>query len=419
MVTHAVRFVQYGTSKRRMLWFRGALAIALVIGLTGGVSLIERYSPPSRLEAGPSGQVLKAEIEGMPGVRYIEGQDPATFRADFEERIENERHFRNAAPNDTLPPSHLLALSGGGDDGAFGAGFLCGWSERQGSEGMHRPDFALVTGISTGALIAPFAFLGPNYDDKLKEVYTTNSPEHIFRERDILAVLFNDAMADNTPLSDLMTRIVNKEMLDHIAQEHRKGRGLLILTTNLDARRAVIWNMGKIAAYGGAKALELFRKILMASAAVPGMFPPVMIDVVVDGKHYQEMHVDGAATSQVFLYPAMFSLKKTPRTRTLYVIRNGRLDPEYSEVERRTLPITKKAIFSLIHNQGIGDLHRIYHFTQENELTFKLAFIPREFSEPRIRDFDTAYMKKLFQTGHDAALNGHGWHEEPPVTVGG
>jgi hypothetical protein len=277
----------------------------------------------------------------------------------------------------------------------------------------------LVTGISTGALIAPFAFLGSSYDANLKEIYTNSSPEKIFKERAIYAALLDDAMADNTPLRKLTEQVVDEEIMEKIAEEHRKGRGLLIQTTNLDARRSVIWNMGKIAASGHPKALELFQKILIASAAIPGMFPPVMIDVVVDGKRYQEMHVDGAATSQMFLYPSMFSLKETikgKRNRTLYVIRNGRLDPDYSEVERRTLPIARKAILSLIHNQGIGDIHRIYHFAKKNDLDFKLLFIPRDFQEHHNRDFDTLYMQKLFQRGFDEALKGS-WAEDPYLAL--
>ena len=222
---------------------------------------------------------------------------------------------------------NYLAVSGGGDNGAFGAGLMNGWTETG-----TRPEFKMVTGVSTGALIAPFAFLGSDYDATLREVYTTMTPEKVYRARGISAALFDDAMADTTPLSQVIAGYADQKMFDAIAREYQKGRLLMIGTTDLDAQRPVIWNIGALAASGHPGALDLFRKILRASAAIPGAFQPVLIDVEIDGHKYQEMHVDGGAIAQLFLYPASIDLSKSGvrRVRHAYIIRNARLDPDYS-----------------------------------------------------------------------------------------
>jgi hypothetical protein len=213
-------------------------------------------------------------------------------------------------------------------------------------------------------------------------------------------------------------------MLTAIAAEHAKGRVLLIGTTNLDARRPVIWNITKIAASGNPRALELVHELMIASAAIPGEFPPVMIDVNVDNKQYQEMHVDGGVTEQVFIYPPAMELSALSREysierhRTLYVIRNARLDPEWAQVELRTLPIALKAVSSLIEYQGIGDLYRIYDVTQRDGVEYNLAFIPATFNTPHKTEFDTAFMKELFDFGYRLAEAGYPWFKKPPVLFG-
>jgi hypothetical protein len=205
-------------------------------------------------------------------------------------------------------------------------------------------------------------------------------------------------------------------VLDAIATEHRKGRILLIGTTNLDARRPIIWNIGKIAASGQPGALDLVQKILVASAAIPGAFPPMMIDVEVDGKRYQEMHVDGGASAQVFLYPPGLNVRTSGvvRERRLYVIRNARLDPDWAQVDRATMTIASRAISSLIQTQGVGDLYRIYLIAQRDGFEFDLAYIPKSFTRELKEPFETAYMKALFQVGYDLAAKGYPWAKGPP-----
>jgi hypothetical protein len=371
---------------------------------------------PVRQPAVPQAWSEQAELPGLPGVRYVIRDAMPGFARDATESFYREQaYWARQGRNGALPPAVFLALSGGGDNGAFGAGLLCGWT-RAGD----RPVFKGVTGISTGALIAPFAFLGPKYDEALKSVYTRSTPKDILEARYFLAAVFDDALADSAPLGRLLKKHVTGDMLKEIAGEYARGRLLLMATTNLDTRQAVIWNMGKIAASGHPEALDLFHKIMLASAAIPGAFPPVMIDVEANGRRYQEMHVDGGATAQVFLYPPAIRVAELSkqhgivRERRLYLIRNARLDPDWAEVERRTLNIANRAIASLIQTQGIGDLYKIYVETQRDGIDFNLAYIPKTFQAPHEEDFDTEYMRKLFQVGYDLAANGYDWKKVPP-----
>jgi hypothetical protein len=312
-----------------------------------------------------------------------------------------------------LPRADYLALSGGGDDGAFGAGLMVGWTEHG-----NRPSFKLVTGISTGALIAPFAFLGPDYDSALTSVYTEVDQKDIIEKRTILAALTDDGMADTTPLFRLISRYVDDEMIRRIAREYDRGRLLLIATTNLDAARPVIWNIGAIAKSGHSKSHELIRRILLASASIPGAFPPVMFDVDVGGSPFQELHVDGGAVAQTFLYPPTISLRGAipgfRRSRSAYIVRNAKLTSTPMETERRTLSIAGRAITTLIASNGVGDLYRMYTTTQRDGVAYKLAFIGSDFAEPYPGLFDRTYMNKLFDYGRSKARSGYPWRSAPP-----
>jgi len=383
--------------------------------------LLQGCATPQRREAVPFGLQNKAEIPGLPGVRYnpTNSRDIAEMTREGMESVKREQDYLAATGHQgPLPPANFLAISGGGDDGAFGAGLLNGWTAAG-----DRPQFKLVTGISTGALIAPFAFLGPEYDATLKEVYTSSSPKDILEKRGMLAAVFDDAMADNKPLWNVVEKKVDRAMLEAIAAEYKKGRLLLVGTTDLDARRPVIWNLTKIAASGHPKALELFHTLMLASAAIPGAFPPVMIDVEADGKPYQEMHVDGGAVAQVFAYPPSIRLKELSREnhiqreRRLYLIRNARLDAQWAQVERNTMSIAARAISSLIQFQGVGDLYRIYATTQRDGVDYNLAYIPPSFNAPHKEDFDTEYMRQLFDTGYRMAAKGYPWQKTPPAFI--
>jgi predicted acylesterase/phospholipase RssA len=378
--------------------------------------LLPACTSPVRLSAVPKDQEADAVVEGMTGIRYWQKPDLPVMLQDgadaYKRQVETYAAAGNTGP---LPMANFLGISGGGEDGAFGAGLLCGWS----AAGT-RPQFDLVTGISTGALSAPFAFLGPKYDQQLKEVYTTITAKDVLETRGMLAAIFDDAMADNAPLRLLVEKYVTADLLKAIAAEHAKGRMLLIGTTNLDARRPVIWNIGKIAASGNPHALELVQKILVASAAIPAAFPPMMIDVQVNGKAYQEMHVDGGASAQVFVYPSVVNLKELSakagikRQRRLFVIRNARLDPDWADTKRQTLTIAGRAVSSLIQNQGVGDLYRIYATAQRDSVDFNLAFIPPTFNVTLTEPFDQHYMNELFNLGYELGKAGYDWKKTPP-----
>jgi predicted acylesterase/phospholipase RssA len=205
-------------------------------------------------------------------------------------------------------------------------------------------------------------------------------------------------------------------MFDAIAREYQKGRLLLISTTDLDAQRPVIWNVGAIAASRHPKSLALFRKILLASASIPGAFQPVMIDVEIGDSHFQEMHVDGGAIAQLFLYPASIDPAVLPgeRRQTAFVIRNARLDPEHAQIERRTLTIAGRAISTMLAASGSNDVLRVYFLTKRDGVDYNLAYIGADFKVPRDRPFDQAYMRALFDYGYQQAVAGQPWHKTPP-----
>ena len=348
-----------------------------------------------------------ADIPGYPLVRYW-GDDFSKLDEELYTLTDNEIKKSYAG---VMGREHTyLIISGGGPDGAFGAGLLVGWS----AAGT-RPEFTHVTGISTGALMAPFAFLGSAYDGTLKEVYTTLSTKDLITERGIFAVLNGDAAAGTEPLQALIARYIDQDVIDAIAAEHRRGRGLFIGTTDLDSGRPMHWDIGRIAASSNPERMELIHKVVLASASIPGIFPPVIIDVEYDGRRYDEMHVDGGAANQVLLYPyevdwelfiKRLAVKGRPNT---YVIRNSRLNPLRKPVERRLLPIVGRSVSSLIRNQALGDLYQAAIIAKRDGLNLYLAYIPDTFEQESEEMFDPVYMSKLFDLGYNLAREGNPW----------
>jgi hypothetical protein len=390
-----------------------AARTACVIALLG---IAVGCAAPERVAAVPDGRAVDATIPGIDRARVYVLADTEAFVDIAQESVARERAaFIAAGHVGALPPANYLSISGGGDNGAFGTGLLVGWTA-QGS----RPKFKLVTGVSTGALIAPFAFLGSEYDAPLQDVFTSVAPGDIYETRNIFSGILGDGLADNAPLYRLVAEKVDQQMLDAIAAEYENGRILLIATTNLDAQQPVIWNIGEIAASNDPKRIQLIHKIMVASAAIPGAFSPVMFDVEVDGKPYQEMHVDGGTSTQAFAYPTTLNVKQLSaeqglvRQRNLYIIRNSRLDADWASVERNTLDIVGRSIASLINFQGIGDLYRMYAQTQKDGVDYNLAFIKPDFTDTHIEEFDTAYMRKLFAYGFEMSKDGYPWRKFPP-----
>jgi predicted patatin/cPLA2 family phospholipase len=388
------------------------LALAALAVFSGAA--LQACSHPVRVAPPAEDVALQAVVMDAPHARIWPASQTTEFFEEGMQALEREMAELNVSDYSSLPPASFLAISGGGDEGAFGAGLLVGWTEAG-----TRPEFKMVTGVSTGALIAPFAFLGPSYDEVLREIYTTVSAEDIFEVRNFTAALFDDAMADTTPLYRLISEHVNDDLLAAIAREYAHGRLLFIGTTNIDIGHPVIWNIGAIASSEHSGARDLVRKILLASAAIPGAFPPVMIDAEVDGKQYQEMHVDGGATAQLFLYPPsvgeMVNIATIERERSAFIIRNGRLGDDWANVKRRTINIAGRAISMMIFVSGLNDVIRTYFVTKRDGVDFNLAYIDDDFEAPeRDGDFDPAYMSALFNYGYENAREGFDWQKEPP-----
>ena len=353
-----------------------------------------------------------AHIPDIPRARVWGDEKPSYFEEWF---AQSREELMNRYPGIMGREHNYLAVSGGGANGAFGAGLLVGWS----AAGT-RPEFTMVTGISTGALAAPFAFLGPAYDTQLKEMYTTYSTKDLVKMGNILKAISGYSAIDTTPLRNLIAKYINHQIMEAIAAEYRKGRALWIGTTNLDAKRPVIWNIGLIASSGRPDALELIHKTILASAAIPGIFPPMLFEVEADGMRYDEMHVDGGATSQVFLYPAELDWKYLLRQLEVkgipkaYVVRNSRLKPDWETVHPSLLQLAGVTVTSLIRTQGIGDLDRIYLDCERDSIDFHLAYIPGDFDLKPSEFFDPVYMGKLFDLGYQLAKKGYPWEKAPP-----
>jgi predicted acylesterase/phospholipase RssA len=395
------------------------LQITRRAGLFGVAALgLAACASPPRGPAVPFARTRDARVLGLPNERFFFPWDGEAFRAEGMAASQRARRHRGNLPRGAEPTIEMLAISGGGEDGAFGAGLLNGWSEAG-----NRPQFGLVTGVSTGALTAPFAFLGQRYDAALKSVYTDITPRDVLETRYLLnAALFEDALADSAPLFRTISKHLNEAMLADIAEAYQQGRILLIGTSDIDAQLPVAWNIGAIAASGHPRALDLVRRLLLASASVPGAFPPVMIDVTLDGRSYQEMHVDGGAFTQVFLYPRSATRERRQHLRRgehvqparAWVIRNGRITPNPAPTERQTFKIAQRAISSMITSNGYGDVARIRTTTREDQVDFNLAAIGPDFPYEPKEPFEQAYMRKLFAHSFELARGGFPWLKDIP-----
>lgn len=386
----------------------------LSVMLMHGCSSIHVYHPLPR--------DLESQVS-VPGFKDIRAWGDVHSDSLSKSAVESIVQEKAANHGKLQPVAHALALSGGGPDGAFGAGLLYGWSKTG-----KRPEFKLVSGISTGALIAPFAFLGPRYDERLKTVYTTMSDKTIYSPYSMFSILLSfmhvsplPSLADNKALAHSIAQQVDERMLQDIAREHRKGRRLIVGSTQLNAQRMVIWNMGAIAASGSPYALQLFRKVLLASASLPVTFPPQYFTVEAAGKTFTEMHVDGGLEAQVMIYEnalAPFSrisgLPEGARRRTIYIVRNQKISAEWQHVQPLLTKIAIRSIDSLTKSQGIGDLFRLYLYSERDKMEYHLAYIPHTFTETPKTAFDNAYMKKLFAVGEKLGEKGYSWHRYPP-----
>jgi predicted acylesterase/phospholipase RssA len=387
------------------------LGYALCIGaacVVGGCAGLDR------LPAVPVAQAQKSSILDIPDARF-QANDSVRINA-----VARQVQQRRIKTGGISRPLRFLVISGGGDDGAFGAGLLVGWSERG-----DRPQFDVVTGVSTGALSAPFAFLGRDHDGPLRRIYSESAAGDIFESRAIVTVLAQDGVVDSAPLRRMIDGYVDAAMVEELAAAYRAGRLLLILTTNLDQGRPVIWNLGAIAESRHPKARELIVDVLLASASIPAIFPPVMIDVSIDGQTFQEMHVDGGTVAQAFMYPPSFSLRRfanrapgaETRQPVVYIIRNGRFSRPEANIERHTLAIAKQALATMTTASGVNDAYRMYLIAQRDGVAYNLASIEDDFEVPYKGPFDQGYMRSLFDHGYNKMRGRSVWQKVPPGYV--
>lgn len=386
-----------------------SLIVIAAIALSG-CAILPRNAVPVAL-------MPKAAIPGMPEVRAPAGRPSAamindlalSFKqespADFPVGIDGKIHYAH------------LALSGGGPNGAYGAGFLNGWTKKG-----QRPKFKIVTGVSTGALMAPFALLGSEYDDALRQFYTKTSSSNIFRTLSIVPQLLSgESLADTSPLRALIAETVDEKFLAEIAKAHRRGQRLYVGTVDLDAQSFVVWNMGLIATSGRPDAVNLFRQVMLASSSIPVAFPPVFFEVEADGRRYDEMHVDGSVGTRVFYSGGVFSFEavraaagRAPGKEDVFIIHNGQLRPVPEVTPRSLRAIAVRSFESTGKSAVIGDLFRIYAVTSREQSGFNWITIPEDFNLVGNEVFDPVIMGDLYELGYRNASAGPVWSTAPP-----
>ena len=351
-------------------------------------------------------------------IPYTSGEARSAVPAGFEavsiraDSLSDPVLARSFSPTPGAQRLTYLALSGGGGDGAYGAGVLNGWS----ASGA-RPTFSVVSGVSTGAIIAPFAFLGPSYDHVLRDIYTNGTAATLVQAPNLLSGLFGSGLFGSRRLLDLVSRYVDDDMVAAIGREHQNGRRLFILTTNIDSQHGVVWNIGAIAASGAPGSLALIRQVVAASASVPLAFSPIMIDVTADGHRFQEMHVDGSVATAVFILPREFIASRDAHGLNggeIYVLMNTSVEPKFSVVDNKTIDITRASFETLSTQKTIDSLLATYAFAKANGIGFNLTSVDPNVDVSGPESFETTHMRMLFDIGRQTASSGQFWRHVPP-----
>jgi hypothetical protein len=331
-------------------------------------------------------------------------------------------HGESAAKLDPTGPHpkklQILALSGGGKFGAYSAGVVCGWTSTS-----KRPSFDVVTGVSTGSLVALYAFLGPEYDARLHELYTTMRTRDVIRRKPLMAAAWSDSVASSAPLARLIREEMTEEKLAQVAAAHARGRRLFVGTTNIDTKRLTIWDMGAIASGQRPDKLVLFQEILLASCSVPVGMPPVKIAVTYNGQAYTERHVDGGATSQLFVRGSLLQIDPTVikaghrplEGSDLYLVVAGKLYADPVAVKPRVMDIASGAASSLIYAQTRNDLIRLYTLALVGGMNYHLAALAQDVpvSEDSL-SFKPEEMRALFNAGYEDGRTPKRWRDAPP-----
>jgi len=386
--------------QRQVALTRKLVLLAALVMLAGCASLAR---VPSTKE-----EQAVATIPGIPNARVWSDDRADTLLARAKSDVRADATGRAGAIN-------VLALSGGGSNGAYGAGLLIGWSDRG-----TRPEFTVVTGASAGALIAPFAFLGSAYDPVLKSLFSEGIGDELL-QIDGFSAIFGASVFKTEPLKRLVARYVDDELLERIAVEYRKGRRLLVVTTNLDAQRTAVWDMGAIASSGAPGALALFRDVLVASASVPGVYSPVLINVEGDGRRFDEMHVDGGVRANLLVVPESLLLSSVPAPASgvhprVYILMNNKLEQDFEIVEAKTLAIVSRSFTTAVKANTQNTLIATYEFARRNKWDFNLASIGAEYPTTTSMGFDKTYMRQLFQYGYEQGFQGSPWRKTLPAT---
>jgi predicted patatin/cPLA2 family phospholipase len=314
------------------------------------------------------------------------------------------------------PPRNILALSSGGLYGAYASGFLSGWSD-SGS----RPEFDVVTGVSTGALIAPLAFLGSEFDDRMQQLYTGIRAEDVFKIRAWVTIPFKDAVASSAPLRKLIETQVTPQMMERVAAEHRKGRRLYVGTTNLNTRRLVVWDMGAIAQRPCPEGCNLFRDVLLASCSVPGMLPPVQFSVDVDGQKVTELHADGGVSSQIFVPSVVFKTAsrggaaESESNGNLFAVVSGKLYPDANPVKQSILPILGATTGTIMYAHCRAELMSLYGQAKLAGMKYHLGALRQDLiiNVDTSLTFNQEEMTKLYGEGVRDGVGGPRWRYDP------
>jgi predicted acylesterase/phospholipase RssA len=372
-----------------------ALRWALVSGvfaLVGCTALPRRDAPPTLFSS--------ATPVGFPAdIRFL-----STDRASVEQKSTDAlQRLKSSSKEGTV---RALVLSGGGAGGAFGAGALVGLSRRQ-----ERPQYDVVTGVSAGALIAPFAFLGPDWDTQLTEAFTSGRGERM-TVNGLLKLPFGAARR-SAALTALVDHYVTPDLINAVASEAARGRLLWVATTDLDKEETVIWDLGAIAMRGGEPARELFRDVLVASASIPGVFEPVLIHVQLDGRLYDEMHVDGNASTSLFVAPvaAYFALMDQPSLAgaQVYVLINGQIIEAPETTPFKLGPIMTRTFAVALKHMSRAQVVAVNQFADKYRMSVQSSYLPFDYPKYSSSDFRASTMRPLFEYGARCAGSGRLW----------
>lgn len=379
----------------------GRTTLVLMLLLVAGCASIPR-------ESFTLGDQQQAEVSGFSNIRHW-----ADASAGESIQMSSVRELMHA---DRRRPLQMLALSGGGSAGAYGAGLLVGWTKSK-----NRPVFDVVTGVSTGALIAPFAFLGSQYDSRLHSLFTSGIAKDLRQRRGPIQALFSNGASDNSNFRRLIARYVTSDVVFEIARAHAGGRRLLVVTTNLDAQRAMVWNIGAIAMHPNIdKSMHLIHQVLLASASVPGVFPAVKISAVASGRKFSELHADGGVATQIYTAPDVALAGVTPvparapHGSSIFLIVNNTVEPEFSVVKATSLSIASRAYSTFIKSHTRQTISQTYNLSRKTGLDFNLNYIEETIPYSATDPFNTKYMRRLFDIGYSTG-NRNAWKKAPPV----